>query len=94
MITYVELANGPLASGPKTRALASVVTANQLLAKKSSTWAPQLFLQSPQLNFYAKMDDVDFDPKQHSEEQCPVCQGVEAVEVQLCVPCFQKEFSS
>ncbi|MHA2232596.1 MAG: hypothetical protein ACXAB4_08885 [Candidatus Hodarchaeales archaeon] len=43
---------------------------------------------------HAKMDDVDFDPKQHSEEQCPVCQGIEAAEVQLCLACFQKEFSS
>ncbi|MHA2230929.1 MAG: hypothetical protein ACXAB4_00325 [Candidatus Hodarchaeales archaeon] len=31
------------------------VTASQLLAKKSSTCVPQLFLQSPQLNFYSIM---------------------------------------
>jgi hypothetical protein len=42
---------------------------------------------------HAKMATVAFDPKRHSEDQCPVCKGVEAREVQLCATCFEKEFS-
>ncbi|MFQ5979648.1 MAG: hypothetical protein ACE5OZ_16085 [Candidatus Heimdallarchaeota archaeon] len=51
------------------------VTANQLLAEKSSTWVPQLFLQSPQLNFYGimvrKSDFVKSGPRDRLQPRFP-----------------------
>jgi hypothetical protein len=51
------------------------VTANQMLAEKSSIWIPQLFLQSPQLNFYGimvrKSDFVKSGPRDRLQSRFP-----------------------